>query len=145
LSARFRTEPRRRCRVAKEDLHLQGEVNGLMSSSIASSEMFTLSQMFYLLKHLPLLYLLILKQTCNNIFYFNLVFICFVYVFAHSCFVKNPSIDLEEMNPSFQRWFCHKGEMNTLVMSSYTLPLKCYTSTNVLSFEASFASLSGNP
>jgi hypothetical protein len=36
------------------------------------------------------------------------------------------------------------GEVNTLMTSSYTFPLKCYTSANVLSFEASSASLSCN-
>jgi hypothetical protein len=34
--------------------------------------------------------------------------------------------------------------VNTLVTLNYMLLLKCYTSTNVLSFEASFAFLSCN-
>jgi hypothetical protein len=90
-------------------------VNALMSSSIASAEMFTLPQMFYLLKHFSLPYLVILKQSYNNIFYFNLVFICFVCVFAHSRFDENPPIDLEEMNPSFLMWFCHKWHCRGLL------------------------------
>jgi hypothetical protein len=36
------------------------------------------------------------------------------------------------------------SEVNTIMMSSYTLPLKCYASANVLSFEAPSASLSCN-
>jgi endonuclease/exonuclease/phosphatase (EEP) superfamily protein YafD len=28
-------------------------------------------------------------------------------VLVHSHFIKNPPIDLEEMNPTFFRWFCH--------------------------------------
>jgi hypothetical protein len=27
----------------------------------------------------------------------------------HSCFIENHPIDLEAMDPSFLRWFCHKG------------------------------------
>jgi hypothetical protein len=68
--------------------------------------------MFYLLKYLLFPYLVILKQCCNNIFYFNLVFICFICVFAHSRFVKNPPIDLEEMNSSFPGWICHTNPLN---------------------------------
>jgi hypothetical protein len=30
-----------------------------------------------------------------------------VCVFVHSCFIENPSIDLEATNLSFLRWFCH--------------------------------------
>jgi hypothetical protein len=40
--------------------------------------------------------------------------------------------------------FHHYGEVNTLMTSSYTLPLKCYASTNVLSFVESSASVSCN-
>jgi hypothetical protein len=28
-------------------------------------------------------------------------------MFVHSCFIENPPVDLEAMNPSFMRWFCH--------------------------------------
>jgi hypothetical protein len=55
--------------------------------------------MFYLLKYLLLPNLVILKQNCNNIFYFNLVFICFVCVFAHSHLVKNHPIWIQEDGP----------------------------------------------
>jgi hypothetical protein len=55
--------------------------------------------MFYLLKYLLLLYLVILKQSCNNIFYFNLVFICFICVFAYSRLVENHPIYILEDRP----------------------------------------------
>jgi hypothetical protein len=33
-----------------------------------------------------------------------------MWYYMHSCFVENPPIDLEVMNPSFLRWFCHNHE-----------------------------------
>jgi hypothetical protein len=73
-----------------------------------------LPQMFYLLKHLLLLYFVILKKVELN-FYFKYVFICFVCVFVHSRFVENPLIDLEAMVPTFLRWVCHtRHVMSTL-------------------------------
>jgi hypothetical protein len=61
--------------------------------------------MFYLLKNLLLSYLKILKQSCNNIFYFNLVFMCFVCVFVHSCFIENPLIWILKDRPLISEVF----------------------------------------
>jgi hypothetical protein len=57
------------------------------------------TNMFYVLKHLLLPYLVILKQSCNNILYCNFSFICFVYVFARSCFIENSPIWILEDGP----------------------------------------------
>jgi hypothetical protein len=60
LSAGLRVGACRRCRVAEEGF-LQGEVNTLITSSCM------LPEMLYLLKHLLLLFLVISKQSCNNL------------------------------------------------------------------------------
>jgi hypothetical protein len=66
--------------------------------------------MFYLSKHLPFLYLVILKPRCNNL---NSTLIMILYAcvlcLLHSRFVENHSVDLEVTNLSFLRWFCHKA------------------------------------
>jgi hypothetical protein len=61
LSVGFRAGAHRRCRVAEEGFHLWGNMNTLVTSSC------TLPQMFYVLEHFPLLYLVISKQSCNNL------------------------------------------------------------------------------
>jgi hypothetical protein len=60
------------------------------------------------LKHLSLLYLVIFKPSCNNLISTIILVLYASYVcFMHSRFIENHSIDLEAMNTSFLRWFCH--------------------------------------
>jgi hypothetical protein len=65
--------------------------------------------MFYLLKHLLLLILIIFKLKCNNvILQWNYGFECFVCVFT--CIRSSSRITRSrswKMDPSFLRWFCH--------------------------------------
>jgi hypothetical protein len=53
-------------------------------------------------KHLPLLYLVISKKSCNNLISTLIYdYVCIVCVFVHSHFFENPPIYLEEMDPTF--------------------------------------------
>jgi hypothetical protein len=67
------------------------------------------ANIFYLLKHLLLLILVISKLKCNNlIFQWNYDFTCFVCVFA--CILASSRINRSESckaDPSFLMWFCH--------------------------------------
>jgi hypothetical protein len=64
--------------------------------------------MFYLLKNLLYLNLVILKLKCNNLIFNEIMILYASYVcLLYSCFIENHSIDLEAMNPSFLRWFYH--------------------------------------
>jgi hypothetical protein len=65
--------------------------------------------MFYLLKHLLFLYLIILKPSCNNLIFTLIMVLYALYVcLLHSHFVENHPVDLAITNPSFLRWFYHK-------------------------------------
>jgi hypothetical protein len=69
------------------------------------------AKMFYLLKHLPLLYLVILKPSCNNLIpTLTMVLYACVSCLLHSCFVENHPIDLEVTNPSFLRWLYNNNQ-----------------------------------
>jgi hypothetical protein len=66
------------------------------------------ANMFYLLKNLLYLNLVIVKLKCNNLI-FNAIMVLFAsYVcLLYSGFVENHPIWILEMDPSFLRWFCH--------------------------------------
>jgi hypothetical protein len=64
--------------------------------------------MFYLLKHLSLPYVVIIKQRCNNII--STLIMSFYALNVYLCILTSsriPSIDLEVMDTSFLRWFYH--------------------------------------
>jgi hypothetical protein len=69
------------------------------------------ANMFYLLKHLLLLILVISKLKCNNLnVQWNYDFEWFVCVFA--CILASSRITLNgswKADPSFLRWFCHNA------------------------------------
>jgi hypothetical protein len=68
--------------------------------------------MFYLLKHLLLLYLVIFKSSYNNLIFTLIMVLYASYVcLLHSRFIENHPIDLEATNPLFLRWFCHRRHL----------------------------------
>jgi hypothetical protein len=93
LSAGFCIEAHHKCRVAEEGFHFYGEVITLLIIEGNPS-----ANMFYLLKHLLLLILVIFKLKCNNlisneIMVLNALYLCLL----HSRFIKNhPTWILED-------------------------------------------------
>jgi hypothetical protein len=70
------------------------------------------AKMFYLLKHLLLLYLVIFKSSYNNLIFTLIMVLYASYVcLLHSRFIENHPIDLEATNPLFLRWFCHRRHL----------------------------------
>jgi hypothetical protein len=64
--------------------------------------------MFYLLKYLLLLNLVIFKLKCNNLIFNKIMVLNALYAcLLHSRFVENLPIWILEDDPSFLRWFYH--------------------------------------
>jgi hypothetical protein len=101
LSAGFCVGAHRRCRVAEEGFHLSGEVNTLIMSSYTLLLKCYTSTKVLSLKYFLLLYLVISKQSCNNLISTLIMILSILYVFVHSCFIENPPIDLEAIDPTF--------------------------------------------
>jgi hypothetical protein len=76
LSARFHTVTCHRRRVTKGGLHLQGKVNAL------DRRVKCFHKLFYLLKNLLYLNIVILELKCNNLTFNEFCFMCFVRVFV---------------------------------------------------------------
>jgi hypothetical protein len=89
LCAGFCTEAHRRRRVAEGDLHLLGEVNALDHRG----KHFT--NMFYLLKNLLLLILVISKLKCNNLILNEIRVLNASYVCLHAFSLCRESPDLD--------------------------------------------------
>jgi hypothetical protein len=80
--------------------------------------------MFYLLKHLPLLNLVISKLKCNNLIFneimvFNASYVCLL----HSRFVENHPIWILEVGPLISEVVLshHTGDLRPLPVSSFLL------------------------
>jgi hypothetical protein len=84
---------------------------------------YTLLQMFYLLKHLLLLYLVISKQSCNNLIYTLIMSLYPLYVCLHVLTSSRiPQLILWRQTPHF-RWFHHsrQGRQQPLQMNTGAL------------------------
>jgi hypothetical protein len=77
--------------------------------------------MFYLLKHLLLLNLVILKLKCNNLTSNEILILYVLYMcLLHSRFVENhPTWNLED-DPLFLRW-CYLSWYQSLIGAKHTL------------------------
>jgi hypothetical protein len=96
LITRFHIGTHHRCRVAKGSLHLYDKVNALDRSVKRF-------RMFYLLKHLLLLIIVIFKIKCNNLFFNEIMILNTLYVCLHpfSFHRESPDLDPERRTPHF--------------------------------------------